>query len=478
MDGGGKERRKKDSESASERRHLGRRDLQPPDRRQGERTRREWSELEKAKLRGDGAGQRQHRVPDGWEREGPRRDEREESRSRGYGPGQGRRRNPETQQRRRDGDGVGGRGASEEQSQTIKILYTNAQSVSSKLNELSAVSQDLKPDVILLTETWCNNSVTDASLGLAEYNLETDLRRDRNDTSGGIGGGLLVYTRNNIRILPCDKFSDNEFNQFCSFKISTSGEQLNLILAYRPPSAPQTNTTALCDLLRNMNNNSILIGDINMPNIDWVEEKTDAKGRELLETVTEEGLQQLVSFPTHTKGNILDLVITNCAERVIDIEDVGRLGRSDHCMICVTVECKTDTRCSEGTRYNWSKANKEAMALDLERTDWRLGLDWRTTEDGWRFMKSILGETIDKNVPTLKGNIKFKHPWMTRDILKLIRKKRRKWRKAKNSASEWEKKEYKKIEKEVANKIRNAKRKLEKDLVAGEDRAEHQLGRL
>jgi hypothetical protein len=50
-----------------------------------------------------------------------------------------------------------------------------------------------------------------------------------------------------------------------------------------------------------MNNNSILIGDINMPNIDWVEEKTDAKGRELLETVTEEGLQQLVSFPTHTK---------------------------------------------------------------------------------------------------------------------------------------------------------------------------------
>jgi hypothetical protein len=27
----------------------------------------------------------------------------------------------------------------------------------------------------------------------------------------------------------------------------------------------------------------------------------------------------------------------------------------------------------------------------------------------------------------LKGNIKFKHPWMTREILKLIRKKRRKW---------------------------------------------------
>jgi hypothetical protein len=169
--------------------------------------------------------------------------------------------------------------------------------------------------------------VADAALSLAEYNLETDLRRDRNDTNGGIGGGLLVYTRNEIRILPCDSYNDNEFNQFCSFRISTPGEQLNLILAYRPPSSPYMNTAALCDLLKKLNNNCILIGDINMPGINWVEERADARGRELLETITEEGLQQLVSFPTHIKGNILDLVITNCPERVVDVSDVGRLGK-------------------------------------------------------------------------------------------------------------------------------------------------------
>jgi hypothetical protein len=65
--------------------------------------------------------------------------------------------------------------------------------VVSKLGELTAISQDLEPDLILLTETWCNESVSNASLALENYRLETDLRRDRSDAKNGIGGGLLVY---------------------------------------------------------------------------------------------------------------------------------------------------------------------------------------------------------------------------------------------------------------------------------------------
>jgi hypothetical protein len=130
------------------------------------------------------------------------------------------------------------------------------------------VAQDSKPDIILLTETWCNSTISDASLALLDYNLECDLRRDRSDTAAGIGGRLLVYSKKELRILPIDKYDDKEFNQFCAFKISTTGEQLNLILTYRPPSSPQTNSVALCEILRKMDDNTILIGDINMPGID------------------------------------------------------------------------------------------------------------------------------------------------------------------------------------------------------------------
>jgi hypothetical protein len=65
--------------------------------------------------------------------------------------------------------------------------------VVSKLGELTAISQDLEPGLILLTETWCNESMSNASLALENYRLETDLRRDRSDAKNGIGGGLLVY---------------------------------------------------------------------------------------------------------------------------------------------------------------------------------------------------------------------------------------------------------------------------------------------
>jgi hypothetical protein len=70
-----------------------------------------------------------------------------------------------------------------------------------------------------------------------------------------------------------------------------------------------------------------------MPGIDWLEGRSDTKGKELLKTTIEEGLHQLVSFPTHIKGNVLDLVITNCHEKILDILDAGRLGKSDHCML-------------------------------------------------------------------------------------------------------------------------------------------------
>jgi hypothetical protein len=51
--------------------------------------------------------------------------------------------------------------------------------------------------------------------------------------------------------------------------------------------------------LRTFKQNTILVGDINLPNIDWDEERSDAKGRELLETVIEENYNNWsVSQPT------------------------------------------------------------------------------------------------------------------------------------------------------------------------------------
>jgi hypothetical protein len=50
----------------------------------------------------------------------------------------------------------------------------------------------MDPDLILVTESWCNDQITDAYLSLPGYELVNDLHRDRYNMDRGHGSGLLV----------------------------------------------------------------------------------------------------------------------------------------------------------------------------------------------------------------------------------------------------------------------------------------------
>ena len=84
--------------------------------------------------------------------------------------------------------------------ETIEILYLNARSLVKKIDELSATVVEINPDIILVTETWCNDRVSTPYLNINGYRIE--LRLDRSDTSNGIGGGIIVYIKSDLTILP------------------------------------------------------------------------------------------------------------------------------------------------------------------------------------------------------------------------------------------------------------------------------------
>ena len=132
------------------------------------------------------------------------------------------------------------------------------QSVFNKLNELAAYAAEENPDFILLTETWCNDTINNAALSLPGYQLETDLRKDRENTSNGIGGGLLVYTRDGIKVTTCKQLENYKLLQYCAFSIITDKEPVNMVLVYRPPNSDRYNTDELCNLTINLPKNSIL----------------------------------------------------------------------------------------------------------------------------------------------------------------------------------------------------------------------------
>ena len=128
----------------------------------------------------------------------------------------------------------------------------------------------------------------------------------------------------------------------CLFnKVLTSEEPVTIVLIYRPPNSNNDNTDKLCKLTRNLQKNSILIGDFNFPKINWENGGGSGGGGGggaiFQSAVHENNLAQLVEFSTHTKGNTLDLLITNMSNNIISVSNSAPVGKSDHCVILAEI---------------------------------------------------------------------------------------------------------------------------------------------
>ena len=146
---------------------------------------------------------------------------------------------------------------------SINVLYTNAQSVVNKIEEMKAVASIYNPDVIILTETWTNDSVSNEYLSINGYEIIE--RMDRNDTDKGRGGGIVVYVMKDLCAwkIKCD----SDFNQYGMVGIKLNNKDLKILTVYRSPNSVKTNDDELCKLLEKMNGLYVIFGDFNFPDI-------------------------------------------------------------------------------------------------------------------------------------------------------------------------------------------------------------------
>jgi hypothetical protein len=329
-----------------------------------------------------------------------------------------------------------------------------------KIDELSSVASELGPDIILVTETWCNNQVSDAFLSLPNYELVTDLRKDRFNTDRGRGGGLLVYTKKDLPVFVLSDENDDVEHQYCKFKVN----DITVYLIYRSPSGGPGSISGLADMVKAADKKCIFFGDFNLPEIDWAAGTARGRSRELLEAAHDRLMEQLVPFSTHVRGNTLDLVLTDIPERVVEVTEEGRLGASDHVILMTTVTIKAGSAPQERGMPDWRRADWPAMNRSLASENWEAHLSGRTAAQAWELFKTKVQKLVTDHVPERRRRNHNKPPWLNREILRAIRKKKRLWREAKQGQRVAE---YKACEKEVRNKIRNAKRKFEREIAKG-----------
>jgi Endonuclease-reverse transcriptase len=258
-----------------------------------------------------------------------------------------------------------------------------------------------------------------------------DLRKDREDTASGVGGGLLVFAKAGMQILPLDTHCTP--SQHVGFTILTGTDRINVILVYRPPKSSVESFRNVADLIRRKEANTVIFGDFNLPSIDWTNSVANNENlSDILEACYEKFVEQLIDFPTHLKGNILDLLLTNVPERITEINNEGRLGSSDHFMISASmlVHEKRETR--EQLTKNWWRADWAAIKNELAVEDWS-ELDVMSASEGWNYLCKKVEKLIEEHVPTKPRGSQGRPPWMTRNILREVRKKRRMWAKEKGN---------------------------------------------
>ena len=345
----------------------------------------------------------------------------------------------------------------------LNIIYLNARSIVSKLSELEVLINDNNPDIVLITESWCNSSISDALLNIQGYNLETELRTDRNDTQGGIGGGLLVYSRIGITIIP--KQNASNFNQYCSFIVKCENtDDLHISLIYRSPNSSNENNTELLKFIENHEKNMFLVGDFNLPGINWSDGITNSKCRPFYECIQNKQLSQVVEFCTHKQGGLLDWGLLDRDDILYEVENLGYLGSSDHVAIRFELDVGHKFNHSEEKVRDWGSGNNAALFSYLRNVNWNDKMSNLDTELAWSEFNNVVNIGLDRYIPLKPRRSNFKPPWMTKKIKRLCNKKKRLWKIFRTTRNPSDEDAFKTCQKECTKVVRAAKRRHEKKL--------------
>ena len=133
----------------------------------------------------------------------------------------------------------------------------------------------------------------------------------------------------------------------------------------------------------------------------------------------------MVSFPTHNKGNILDLVLTDGPDSVYSVASHGRLGRSDHDMILIKLDVGAQQKKRPELTKNWRRADWSSMKEEMGQHDWQAEMDELRTEDAWKLFKTTVDALVERHVPLRVIRTNGRPPWLSVSLLQEIRHKRR-----------------------------------------------------
>ena len=305
----------------------------------------------------------------------------------------------------------------------LTVIHVNTRSLLRHFDDVSALVVTERPHILALSETWLDDSVSDAQVYLAGYRL---LRSDRNR----YGGGVAVFCVETLHcsLLSCGVISSGA--EFLWISVACGRFQPSLAVGcfYRSPGAPSQSVNDICDSIEAMMLNRkhlIACGDFNINLLD----PNTTLSKTFQNFITSHSLIQPISVPTRyscSSASILDLFLTT-SDISISSTSVLDTAFSDHLPILLRIDssvpCPTPTLISYRSFKHFSKASFEE---DLSAVPWCVMDAFDDPDDKLEAFNLLFSDVLDQHAPVKTVRVQKKPSlWITKSVRKKMDRRNR-----------------------------------------------------
>ena len=297
----------------------------------------------------------------------------------------------------------------------IKMCHININSLSTKIDHLRFMLKNHPFHVISVSETHCDDTITDQELSLDGFTI---LRKDRNRN----GGGVALYIHNSLAYTKLDYGSEIE-TLWVKLKLDC-GNYVSICVTYRPPNC----SVDFFDKFSNMMEEAILdVGEIVVLgdfNCDVMKSNEDCNTKLLQSAMDGFLFSQLIDLPTRvtvSTQTLIDHIYSTNPEKH-SLSGVFTTTVSDHYLIFTIYDELRSTTPMKTIQWRDFKHFEHGKFVDtLNSMAFDSIFRCTSVDTALELWHGMIMEAFVVNAPMKSKRLKSNPcPWVSGDVIQLM----------------------------------------------------------
>ena len=288
--------------------------------------------------------------------------------------------------------------------------------------ELRQLASERKSDIITISETWLNTTVTSEEIQIEGYKLH---RLDRLHKGGG---GVCAYVRKDLKSSVLKELSSISERNFHQLWLNVQCKKLKstiICVTYRPDDSPLCSFEEVlkpsCLLL--LDKPITILGDLNCDGL----KKTGTEYKALEKFCTDMNLKQFITKPTRitvTTQSLLNVILVSSNNSVL-VSGIIHRPISDHSIVFVKLKVKKPKITPQYiTTRSYKKYNADLFVTDLAKeADSLLTIfDQTDVESELNILNDTLQSVLSLHAPVKQIKLRSRPcPFVNQEIKDLMR---------------------------------------------------------